>query len=189
MTSIEKAAAALELLPEEMREPAIAYLVEQAEKFRVLKSLIDEGVDGHRGRPSVRTGILGSFCGRQNAVNAKSNIASMKAGCPLAKGQGGPLANLLLSRGTQCSCRRETASKTIDRKIRATRTISVSWARTQYGFCRGLRSVVVADASDPLSDQRGPNQSCTHHRWQNGHRRRISAVIGNFFWLSSSRRQ
>lgn len=41
----EKAAAALELLPEEMREPAIAYLLEQAEKFRALKKQIDEGLD------------------------------------------------------------------------------------------------------------------------------------------------
>jgi hypothetical protein len=41
----EKAAAALELLPEEMREPAVQYLLEQAEKFRVLKELIAEGMD------------------------------------------------------------------------------------------------------------------------------------------------
>jgi hypothetical protein len=41
----EKAAAALELLPEEMREPAVRYLLEQAEKFRVLKELIAEGMD------------------------------------------------------------------------------------------------------------------------------------------------
>jgi hypothetical protein len=40
----ERAAAALDLLPEEMREPAVAYLLEQAEKFRVLKSLVDEGM-------------------------------------------------------------------------------------------------------------------------------------------------
>lgn len=44
-SSIEKAAAALELLPEEMREPAVAYLIEQAEKYRALKALIDEGVE------------------------------------------------------------------------------------------------------------------------------------------------
>jgi hypothetical protein len=41
----EKAAAALELLPEEMREPAVRYLLEQAERFRVLKELIAEGMD------------------------------------------------------------------------------------------------------------------------------------------------
>jgi hypothetical protein len=43
-TTTERAAAALDLLPEEMREPAVAYLVEQAEKFRVLKTLVAEGV-------------------------------------------------------------------------------------------------------------------------------------------------
>ena len=43
-TTTEKAAAALELLPEEMREPAVAYLLDQAEKFRTLKMLIDEGL-------------------------------------------------------------------------------------------------------------------------------------------------
>jgi hypothetical protein len=41
----EKAAAALDLLSEEMREPAVAYLLEQAEKFRGLKELIAEGMD------------------------------------------------------------------------------------------------------------------------------------------------
>ena len=44
-TSTEKAAAALELLPEEMREPAVQYLLEQAERFRVLKELVKEGRD------------------------------------------------------------------------------------------------------------------------------------------------
>lgn len=44
-TTTEKAAAALDLLPEEMREPAVAYLLEQAEKFRVLKDLVQEGLD------------------------------------------------------------------------------------------------------------------------------------------------
>ena len=44
-TTTEKAAEALELLPEEMREPAVAYLLEQAEKFRVLKEQITEGLD------------------------------------------------------------------------------------------------------------------------------------------------
>ena len=43
-TTTEKAAAALELLPEEMREPAVAYLLEQAEKFRVLKQEINKGL-------------------------------------------------------------------------------------------------------------------------------------------------
>ena len=46
MTKTSKeAAAALDLLPEEMREPAVAYLIEQAEKFRVLKEAIAEGRD------------------------------------------------------------------------------------------------------------------------------------------------
>ncbi len=44
-TTTEKAAAALELLPEEMREPAVAYLLEQAEKFQTLKAMIQEGVE------------------------------------------------------------------------------------------------------------------------------------------------
>ncbi len=44
-TTTEKAAAALDLLPEDMREPAVAYLLEQAEKFRVLKALVDEGME------------------------------------------------------------------------------------------------------------------------------------------------
>jgi hypothetical protein len=43
-TTSEKAAEALDLLPEEMREPAVAYLLEQAEKFRVLKEQITEGM-------------------------------------------------------------------------------------------------------------------------------------------------
>ena len=44
-STTEKAAAALELLPEEMREPAIQYLLEQAEKFRALKEFVAEGLD------------------------------------------------------------------------------------------------------------------------------------------------
>ena len=43
-TTTEKAAEALDLLPEEMREPAVAYLIEQAERFRVLKMDIEKGV-------------------------------------------------------------------------------------------------------------------------------------------------
>ena len=43
-TTTEKAAEALELLPEEMREPAVAYLLEQGEKFRLLKEQIAEGM-------------------------------------------------------------------------------------------------------------------------------------------------
>jgi hypothetical protein len=44
-TTKEKAAEAFDLLPEEMREPAVAFLLEQAEKFRVLKEQIAEGVE------------------------------------------------------------------------------------------------------------------------------------------------
>ncbi|MGD0334284.1 MAG: hypothetical protein ABSA90_13660 [Xanthobacteraceae bacterium] len=44
-TTTEKVAAALELLPEDMREPAVAYLLEQAEKFRVLKEQLAMGLD------------------------------------------------------------------------------------------------------------------------------------------------
>jgi hypothetical protein len=52
-TTTEKAAAALDLLPEEMREPAVAYLLEQAEKFRVLKDLVADGMaDVEAGRVS-----------------------------------------------------------------------------------------------------------------------------------------
>jgi len=43
-TFSERAAEALDLLPEEMREPAVAYLLEQAEKFRFLKKEIEKGV-------------------------------------------------------------------------------------------------------------------------------------------------
>ena len=44
-TTSEKAAAALDLLPEEMREAAVAYLFEQAEKFQVLRQMVAEGME------------------------------------------------------------------------------------------------------------------------------------------------
>ena len=44
-TTTEKAAAALELLPEDLRETAVAYILEQAEKFRVLREQIAEGME------------------------------------------------------------------------------------------------------------------------------------------------
>ena len=44
-TTTEKAIEALDLLPEEMREPAVAYLLEQAEKFRALKEQIAAGME------------------------------------------------------------------------------------------------------------------------------------------------
>jgi|1185.fasta_scaffold668543_1 predicted transcriptional regulator len=43
-SAAEKAVEAIELLPEEMREPAAAYLLSQAKKFRALKTAIDEGM-------------------------------------------------------------------------------------------------------------------------------------------------
>jgi hypothetical protein len=52
-TTTERAAEALDLLPEELREPAVAYLMEQAEKFRVLKTMVAEGMsDVEAGRVS-----------------------------------------------------------------------------------------------------------------------------------------
>lgn len=47
------AAEALEEFPEELRERAVAYLLEQGEKFRVLKKLVEEGLaDVEAGRVS-----------------------------------------------------------------------------------------------------------------------------------------
>lgn len=43
-SAAEKAVEAIELLPEEMQEPAAAYLLSQAKKFRALKNAIDEGM-------------------------------------------------------------------------------------------------------------------------------------------------
>ena len=40
----QKAAKALELLPEDMRKAAVAYIIEQAEKLRTLKALVREGL-------------------------------------------------------------------------------------------------------------------------------------------------
>jgi hypothetical protein len=48
-----RAAEALDLMPEELREAAVAYLVRQAEKFGVLKTLVAEGMaDVEAGRMS-----------------------------------------------------------------------------------------------------------------------------------------
>jgi hypothetical protein len=44
-TTTEEAVEALDLLPEDMRAPAVAYLLEQAERFRTLKEQIAEGLD------------------------------------------------------------------------------------------------------------------------------------------------
>jgi predicted transcriptional regulator len=43
-STIEKAVEALEMMPDDMREHAVAYLVEQAEKYRLLKAAIEEGL-------------------------------------------------------------------------------------------------------------------------------------------------
>jgi hypothetical protein len=55
MTTTEKVAAALDLLPEQFRESAVAYLVEQAEKYRLLKIEIDKGLD------DVKTGRVSEW--------------------------------------------------------------------------------------------------------------------------------
>ena len=44
-TTTQKAAKALELLPEDMRKAAVAYIIEHAEKLRTLKALVREGLD------------------------------------------------------------------------------------------------------------------------------------------------
>ena len=41
----DEAVAALDLLPEELRKPTVAYILEQAEKFRALKADIQVGLD------------------------------------------------------------------------------------------------------------------------------------------------
>jgi predicted transcriptional regulator len=67
----ERAAEALDLLPEEMREPAVAYLFEQAEKYRVLKREIDKGLaDIDAGR--VREWDFADFLRRANLTELKS---------------------------------------------------------------------------------------------------------------------
>jgi predicted transcriptional regulator len=43
-SAAEKLVEAIELLPEEMRQPAAEYLLSQAKKFRALKDAIDEGL-------------------------------------------------------------------------------------------------------------------------------------------------
>ncbi len=66
----EKAAAALELLPEELREPAVAYLLEQAEKFRALQKDIEQGTqDVSAGR--VREWNFGDFLRRARASTSE----------------------------------------------------------------------------------------------------------------------
>ncbi|MEI9804799.1 MAG: hypothetical protein WDN48_10570 [Pseudolabrys sp.] len=72
-TSTEKAAEALDLLPEEMRERAVAYILEQAEKFKVLKQEIDKGLaDIEVGR--VREWDFGDFLRRAKLTEPQSEI-------------------------------------------------------------------------------------------------------------------
>ena len=44
-STTEKVIEALELLPENLRSRAVAYLLEQAEKFRALEGQIAEGIE------------------------------------------------------------------------------------------------------------------------------------------------
>ena len=48
LTATERAVAALELLPEEMREAAVAYLIEQVEKFRSIQEEVGKGIEDAR---------------------------------------------------------------------------------------------------------------------------------------------
>jgi hypothetical protein len=72
MTTTERAAAALELLPEEMREPAVQYLLEQTEKYRLLKESVTEGMDDvAAGR--VSDWSFQDFLREARALHAKSS--------------------------------------------------------------------------------------------------------------------
>jgi hypothetical protein len=62
-SAVEKVVEALDLLPEDMREPAAEYLLSQAKKFRALKDAVDEGLaDEAAGR--VRLWDLADFLQR-----------------------------------------------------------------------------------------------------------------------------
>jgi predicted transcriptional regulator len=66
-SAAEKVAEALQLLPEETREPAADYLLAQARKFRALKDAVDEGMaDVDAGR--VRLWDLADFLQRARQV-------------------------------------------------------------------------------------------------------------------------
>ncbi len=72
-STVERAAEALELLPEPMREPAVAYILEQAEKYRVLKREIDKGLaDIDAGR--VREWDFADFLRRAELFEPKSDL-------------------------------------------------------------------------------------------------------------------
>ena len=62
-SAAEKIVEAIELLPEEMREPVADYLLSQAKKFRALKDAVDVGLaDEAAGR--VRPWDLADFLQR-----------------------------------------------------------------------------------------------------------------------------
>ncbi|MCK9918803.1 hypothetical protein MXD81_57725 [Microbacteriaceae bacterium K1510] len=69
----ERAAEALDQLPEEMREPMVAYIFEQAEKFRTLKAEIEKGIAsadaGH-----VREWDFADFLRRANLSDVDSKV-------------------------------------------------------------------------------------------------------------------
>jgi hypothetical protein len=72
-TTTERAAEALELLPEDMRERAVAYIIEQAEKFQLLKRDIDKGLaDVEAGR--VREWDFADFLRRAKLTDPESEI-------------------------------------------------------------------------------------------------------------------
>jgi predicted transcriptional regulator len=74
-TTTEKAAEALELLPEDMRERAVAYIIEQAEKFQLLKRDIDKGLaDIEAGR--VREWDFADFLRRAKLTDPESEAES-----------------------------------------------------------------------------------------------------------------
>jgi hypothetical protein len=62
-SAAEKAIEALELLPEDMREPAAEYLLSQAKEFRALKDAVDKGLADEEGGP-VRLWDLADFLQR-----------------------------------------------------------------------------------------------------------------------------
>jgi hypothetical protein len=100
-TTTERAAAALELLPEEMREPAIAYLFEQAEKFRALKQMIAEGME------VVASGRISEwnfedFLHEAHALRLKSE--TLNEDCCIAKSEWRFAANLFLLGPARSKC-------------------------------------------------------------------------------------
>lgn len=67
----ERAAEALDQLPEEMREPMVAYIIEQAEKFRTLKAEVEKGIaSADAGR--VREWNFADFLRRANLSDVDS---------------------------------------------------------------------------------------------------------------------